>query len=119
MLEVILKHRLSGSFSSGIEHAHSTAIRATVVNTAQNDQNEKRRAAQDAQEIVMRKWNSERGMSLVEATIILMVLAILTSVIAPTAGDFVSEARNIKGKEDVESLAMSIMRLHRDYGKKR
>ena len=77
----------------------------------------------------MRKWNAdvsaaarrakaERGMSLVEATIILMVLAILTAVIAPSAGDFVSDARNVKGKEDVEAIAMSIARLQRDYGRK-
>ena len=66
----------------------------------------------------MRKWNSERGMSLVEATIILMVLAILTAVIAPSAGDFLSDARNVKGKEDVEAIAMGLARLQRDFGKK-
>ena len=64
----------------------------------------------------MRKWNAEKGMSLVEATIILMVLAILTAVIAPSAGDYVSEARNIKAKEDVESIGTGLMRMLRDTG---
>ena len=66
----------------------------------------------------MRKWNSERGMSLVEATIILMVLAILTAVIAPSAGDYVNEARNVKAKEDVEAIGTGIMRMLRDTGNK-
>jgi len=66
----------------------------------------------------MRKWNAERGMSLVEATIILMVLAILTSVIAPSAGDYINDARATKAKEDVEVIGMSIVRLLRDTGNK-
>lgn len=57
-------------------------------------------------------------MSLVEATIILMVLAILTAVIAPSAGDFISEARSIKAAEDVTNIGGGIMRLLRDTGKK-
>jgi type II secretory pathway pseudopilin PulG len=70
-----------------------------------------------AQEIVMQKLNSERGMSLVEATIILMVLAILTSVLAPSLGDYVNDARQTKAKEDVEALGTSILRMLRDTGK--
>ncbi len=60
------------------------------------------------------KPNSERGMSLVEATIILMVLAILTSVLAPSMADYINEARHEKVKEDTEALGMGIMRLMRD-----
>jgi type II secretory pathway pseudopilin PulG len=59
---------------------------------------------------------SAQGMSLVEATIILMVLATLTAVIAPSAGDYIEEARNTKAKEDVESIGMGIARLMRDTG---
>ena len=62
------------------------------------------------------RLNGQRGMSLVEATIILMVLAILTAVIAPSAGDFVNDARQTKAKEDVEAIGMSILRLMRDTG---
>lgn len=64
----------------------------------------------------MRTWNSERGMSLVEATIILMVLAILTSVLAPSIGDYVNDARQTKAKEDIEVLGLSVARLVRDTG---
>jgi type II secretory pathway pseudopilin PulG len=64
----------------------------------------------------MRTWKSEHGMSLVEATIILMVLAILTSVLAPSIGDYVNDARQVKAKEDLEALGLSVARLVRDTG---
>jgi type II secretory pathway pseudopilin PulG len=70
----------------------------------------------DAEEIAMRKLTSETGMSLVEATIILMTLAILTAVISPTIGDYVSSARNTKAKEDVEAIGTAILRVTRDTG---
>ena len=62
----------------------------------------------------MRKWNSERGMSLIEATIILMVLGLLTAVLSPSMGDYVNDARDVKVKEDVEAIGLSIMRAVRD-----
>jgi type II secretory pathway pseudopilin PulG len=64
----------------------------------------------------MRSWKSEQGMSLVEATIILMVLAILTSVLAPTIGDYVNDARQTKAREDIEALGLGVVRLVRDTG---
>jgi type II secretory pathway pseudopilin PulG len=64
----------------------------------------------------MRKWNSERGMSLVEATIILMVLAILTAVVAPSIGDYANDAKSTKAAEDVEAIGGAIVRLVRDTG---
>jgi type II secretory pathway pseudopilin PulG len=62
----------------------------------------------------MRKWNSEQGMSLIEATIILMVLGLLTAVLSPAMGDYVNDARDVKVKEDVEAIGLSIMRTIRD-----
>jgi hypothetical protein len=55
-------------------------------------------------------------MSLVEATIILMTLAILTSVVAPSVADYINEARGVKAKEDVEALGTGLARLVRDTG---
>src|SRR5215467_8378394 len=63
-----------------------------------------------------RTVNAETGMSLVEATIILMVLALLTAVIAPSAGDYIEEARNTKAKHDVEAIGTGLVRLLRDTG---
>ena len=55
-------------------------------------------------------------MSLVEATIILMVLMLLTGVLSPSIGDFVSDAKHVKVKEDCEAIGVSVMRLMRDVG---
>jgi type II secretory pathway pseudopilin PulG len=58
----------------------------------------------------------ERGMSLVEATIILMVLGLLTSVVSPSVADYVNDAKQVKVKEDCEAIGVSIARLARDVG---
>ncbi len=58
----------------------------------------------------------QAGMSLVETTIILMVLMLLTGVIAPSIGDYVNDAKRVKVKEDCEALGVSVMRLVRDVG---
>ena len=55
-------------------------------------------------------------MSLIEATIILMILFLLTAVMSPAIGDYVEDARHTKGKEDVEAIGISISRLQRDIG---
>lgn len=55
-------------------------------------------------------------MSLVEVTIILMILALLTASLAPSINDYVNEARHTKAKEDVEVIGVSIQRLARDVG---
>jgi hypothetical protein len=55
-------------------------------------------------------------MSLIEATIILMILFLLTAVMSPAVGDYIEDARHTKGKEDVEAIGISVVRLQRDVG---
>src|SRR6266545_844366 len=55
-------------------------------------------------------------MSLIEATIILMILFLLTAVMSPAVGDYIEDARHTKGKEDVEAIGLSVVRLQRDVG---
>ena len=55
-----------------------------------------------------RRLAPEAGLSLVEATIILMVLSILTAVVAPAAGSYIENARNTKAKEDTEAIGSAI-----------
>jgi hypothetical protein len=59
---------------------------------------------------------SQDGMSLVEATIILLVLMLLTGVLAPSIWDFVNDAMDVKVKEDCEAIGVSVVRLTRDVG---
>ncbi len=58
----------------------------------------------------------QKGLSLVEVTIMLLVLMLLTSVLAPSIFDFVNDARRVKVKEDCEAIGVSVARLTRDVG---
>jgi hypothetical protein len=57
-----------------------------------------------------------RGLSLIEVTIMLLVLMLLTGVLAPSIFDFVKDAQWVKVKEDCEAIAVSVARLTRDVG---
>lgn len=64
----------------------------------------------------MNGTGGERGMSLVEATIILMVLMLLTGVLAPSINDYVNDAKHLKSKEDCEAIGQAVARMARDLG---
>ena len=64
----------------------------------------------------MRVRKGQQGLSLIEVTIMLLVLMLLTSVLAPSIFDFVNDAQWVKVKEDCEAIAISVARLHRDVG---
>ena len=63
-----------------------------------------------------KKLTSKRGLSLVEVTIMLFVLMLLTGVLAPSIMDFVRDAQWVKVKEDCEAIGVSVARLARDVG---
>jgi type II secretory pathway pseudopilin PulG len=58
----------------------------------------------------------QTGMSLVEATIILLVLMLLTAVLAPSIFDYYRDAQTVKVKEDCEAIGLTVARLVRDVG---
>jgi len=62
------------------------------------------------------KFKGQKGLSLVEVTIMLLVLMLLTSVLAPSIFDFVIDAKWVKVKEDCEAIGISVARLTRDVG---
>jgi len=64
----------------------------------------------------MRMIKGQKGLSLVEVTIMLLVLMLLTSVLAPSIWDFVHDAQWVKVKEDCEAIGISFSRLTRDIG---
>jgi hypothetical protein len=64
----------------------------------------------------MRRTRNQTGMSLVEASIILLVLMMLTSVLAPSISDYFKDAQSVKVKEDCEAIGVTVMRLVRDVG---
>ena len=52
--------------------------------------------------------NGERGMSLVEASIILSVVALLAGITAPAVGSYVDTARQARAREDVRVIGAAI-----------
>ena len=62
------------------------------------------------------RLKSARGLSLIEVTIMLLVLMLLTGVLAPSIMDFVKDAQWVKVKEDCEAIGISVARLTRDVG---
>ncbi|MEW5983914.1 MAG: type II secretion system protein [Acidobacteriota bacterium] len=62
----------------------------------------------------MKFLKAQKGLSLVEVTIMLLVLMLLTSVLAPSIFDFIKDAARVKVKEDCEAIGLSIARLYRD-----
>ena len=67
-------------------------------------------------DLAPRRFARSAGLSLVEVTIMLLVLMLLTSVLAPAIWDFVHDAQWVKVKEDCEAIGVSISRLVRDVG---
>lgn len=55
-------------------------------------------------------------MSLVEATIILMVMALLTAIIAPPVAGYVRDAQEAAAKKDVEAIASAVAQMLVDTG---
>jgi len=62
------------------------------------------------------RMTTEHGLSLIEVTIMLLVLMLLTGVLAPSIMDFVKDAQWVKVKEDCEAIGVSVVRLTRDVG---
>ena len=61
-------------------------------------------------------WTSERGLSLVEVTIMLVILLILAGTLAPVMSDSVNSARVVRARNDLSQLAVSLVNFQRDVG---
>ena len=71
--------------------------------------------------VLNRAWartnaHGEAGLSLVEASIVLSVLAILTAALAPSIGGYVSDAQHGAARRDVEVIGSAIARMLSDVG---
>ncbi|MCX6550320.1 MAG: type II secretion system protein [Acidobacteria bacterium] len=62
----------------------------------------------------MRRLRRQEGLSLVEVTIMLLVLMLLTSVLAPSIMDYFKDAQWVKVKEDCEAIGITVVRMMRD-----
>jgi len=66
--------------------------------------------------MAINKVSSSKGFTLVEVTIILLVLVILSSILLPNLGGFNRLARYVRVKEDVGAICASAARMLTDIG---
>jgi type II secretory pathway pseudopilin PulG len=62
------------------------------------------------------RGKGEAGLSLIEASIILSVIAILTAALAPAIGAYVSDAQHASARRDVEVIGSALSRMLSDVG---
>jgi len=62
------------------------------------------------------KASSERGMSLIEATIVMAVFAVLSAVMAPAIQGYVERSRQARARADVQAIAQAIQDWATDNG---
>ena len=58
-----------------------------------------------------RRRSDSRGMSLMEVTVILSVLSVLTASVAPSVVDYIADARRVKAAGDVQVVAVGLARF--------
>jgi len=66
--------------------------------------------------MLIMKSRDHRGFTLVEVSIIVMSLAILSSILLPQIGVFLRDARFARAREDVAALGVAMMQLLKDTG---
>jgi type II secretory pathway pseudopilin PulG len=60
--------------------------------------------------------NGERGITIIETTVILSVLFILAGAMAPIVSESVNTARAVKARNDASMIAMGLINLQKDLG---
>ena len=60
--------------------------------------------------------NSERGITILETTVILSVLFILAGAMSPIVSESVNTARAVKAKNDASMIALGLINLQKDVG---
>jgi type II secretory pathway pseudopilin PulG len=61
-------------------------------------------------------FQSERGITILETTVILSVLFILAGAMSPIVSESVNTARAVKAKNDASMIAMGLINLQKDVG---
>jgi type II secretory pathway pseudopilin PulG len=62
------------------------------------------------------RGRGEAGVSLIEASIVLSVFALLTAILAPSIGGYVSDAQHAAAKKDLEVIGSAVTRMLTDVG---
>ena len=66
--------------------------------------------------VMCRELRSERGITILETTVILSVLFILAGAMSPIVSESVNTARAVKAKNDASMIALGLINLQKDVG---
>src|SRR5437868_6641467 len=88
-------------------HADSGAIRARQVRALHAGRTEIN---------VFDRLKTDRGMTIIETTVVLAVLFVLAGAMSPIVGDSVTTARAIKAKNDARMIAVAMVNFQKDLG---
>ena len=64
----------------------------------------------------MRADTRQRGMTLIEMTVILAVITILSGMLAPSILQFIEDSKVTRARSDVQAIAVGITRFYQDTG---
>lgn len=65
---------------------------------------------------MVKRLQGDRGITIIETTVILSVLFILAGVMSPIVSESVTTARAVKAKNDASMIAMGLINLQKDLG---
>jgi hypothetical protein len=65
------------------------------------------------------RWREARGFSVSDVATSLLALTVLTGAAAPAIDHYVEQAKLVKARHDVRTLAVSVVRLFSDLGPER
>src|SRR4051812_10054839 len=65
---------------------------------------------------IVGRGTEEAGLSLIEATVILGVISLLTAIMAPSVRAYVLSAQQVAAKKDVEEISVGLTRFLTDVG---
>jgi type II secretory pathway pseudopilin PulG len=65
---------------------------------------------------VNHRLRSQRGMTIIETTVVLSVMFILAGAMSPIVSESVTTARAVKAKNDASMIAMGLINLEKDLG---
>jgi type II secretory pathway pseudopilin PulG len=72
--------------------------------------------SRDTDELAQGRLANERGMTIIETTVILSVLFILAGVMSPIVSESITTARAVKAKSDASMIAMGLINFQKDLG---
>lgn len=74
------------------------------------------RASQAQAARLQRRLRSARGLSLIEVTVMLVVLMALVGALVPVVGESIASARFVRARNDLSQLAVALTSFQRDVG---